>query len=148
MAQNVTAQSFLISEIPCLRWSNKKENSTRKKKIRKGVWDRSHFCRWHSCKGCHGLPWFWGRARLLQTTWITDGVEMVPRDDWPKVCFLASRRVARLQTSFWISHGALSASSVCDAQAMCSRRVPATNRSWLSAVGVCGRHLEASVGPR
>ena len=35
MAQNVTAQSFLISEIPCLRWSNKKENSTRKKRFEK-----------------------------------------------------------------------------------------------------------------
>ena len=35
MAQNVTAQSFLISEIPCLRWSSKKENHTRKKKFEK-----------------------------------------------------------------------------------------------------------------
>ena len=35
MAQNVTVQSFFVSEIPCLRWGCKKDNATRKRRFEK-----------------------------------------------------------------------------------------------------------------
>ena len=121
MAQNVTVRMFLISEIPCLRWSSKKENHTRKKKFEKAyeievtfedgtvVKDVMDYLDSGAARDCYKL-----RELPMVLKWFHETTDA---------------RYASLHPGELQGYRQASASSVCDAQTICSRHAPVSNRS-------------------